>query len=184
MNHEELEDCIADVALYALGSLPNETARAVQLRLLSGCPFCVAQAEHCAGIAESLSMSVAPAEPQPRLWQRLFDRIQRHDEARERSETIKIVRSDESQWVKMPVPGVEIRRLIGDRTLLVRMEPGAVYPPHDHLQTEQTYVMQGSITGSDGVTLYAGDFSVMAAGSQHGLIRSETGCTLFVVYSD
>ena len=26
MNHEELEDCIADVALYALGSLPNETA--------------------------------------------------------------------------------------------------------------------------------------------------------------
>ena len=67
---------------------------------------------------------------------------------------------------------------------MLRMKPGAVFPKHDHPSTEQCYVLEGSITDSDGVTANAGDFVIMSGGIEHASLRSETGCTLFIAYTE
>jgi mannose-6-phosphate isomerase-like protein (cupin superfamily) len=184
MNTEELEECATEAALYALGALPAQKASAVEQRLQSGCAFCRAQVENYAAVAERLSLSVAPVEPRPELRQRLLERLELRPKLDEIPERMKIVRGKDSPWVKMPIPGVELRPLIGEKTLLVRMQAGAVFPPHDHPQAEQCYVLEGSLTDSAGVTVYAGDFVVMSKGSTHDQLHSMTGCTLFVAYAD
>jgi anti-sigma factor ChrR (cupin superfamily) len=184
MSDKDLKDCAIDVALYAWGALDPQKASAVEQRLRSGCGYCLAQAEHYAVVAEQLSLSVTPVEEAPaELRRRLLDRIER-DKSSERSERMKIVRRNDGQWVKMPFPGVEIRQLISDRTLIVRMQPDAVFPRHDHPHAEQCYVLEGSITDADGITLHAGDFVAMPGGIRNDPLHSETGCTLFIAYAN
>lgn len=81
------------------------------------------------------------------------------------------------------VPGVEVRPLLGTKTLLVRMQPAAIYPSHEHTGAEQCYVLEGSIQDESGITATAGDFVCMAAGSTHGEIRTETGCIFLIAYT-
>jgi mannose-6-phosphate isomerase-like protein (cupin superfamily) len=183
MNSEDLEDIATEAALYALGALPAEKARAVEQRLQSGCGFCAAQVERYAAVAEQLALSVVPVEPPPELRQRLLDRIEGCNRESQ-FEHMKIVRGTDAPWIKMPFPGVEIRQLIGDKTLMVRMQRGAVFPRHEHPEAEQCYVLEGSLTDSDGVTVYAGDFVVVSKGITHEPLHSITGCTLFVAYAD
>lgn len=183
MNDEDLEDVMNEAALYALGALPDEKARAVEKRLQSGCGFCAAQVECYAAVAEQLSLAVAPVEPRPELRQRLRERLARRDRGSQ-LEHMKIVRGTDAPWIKMPFPGVEMRHLIGDKTLMLRMQPGAVFPRHEHPEAEQCYVLEGSLTDSDGVTVYAGDFVVVSKGITHEQLHSVTGCTLFVAYAD
>jgi anti-sigma factor RsiW len=178
------EQCANDIALYVLGTLPAEEARSVEQRLRSGCPFCSAQATHYSAVAEHLSVSAPIVQPSPQLRQRLLDRIKPRDKAPETSEHMRIVRGKDAPWVKMPIAGVEMRPLIGDKTFMLRMRAGTEFPKHDHPHAEQCYVLEGSITDSDGVTLHAGDFVVMSGGIQHDPLRSETGCTLFIAYAD
>jgi anti-sigma factor RsiW len=181
---EALDDCAVDAALYVLGTLPPEKAGAVEQRLRSGCPYCAAQAEHYAAVAEHLSLAAAPVEPRPELRKRLLDRIKPFDAPPQAFEQRKIVRGNDGPWVKMPVPGVEMRSLIADKTFLVRMRAGTVFPKHDHAQAEQCFVLEGTITDSDGTTLRAGDFVVMSSGTQHDPIHTDSGCTLFIAYAD
>ena len=180
----EFEECAADAALYVLGALPPEESRAFELRLKGGCPYCGAQAGTFASVVEHLSLSVNPAEPRPDLRQRLLERVQPRGKPSAPSEHMTIVRSGDAPWVSMPFPGVEIRQLIGDKTLMVRMQPGAVFPQHDHPRAEQCYVLEGSITDSDGLTLQAGDFVLMSGGITHAPLHSEEGCVLLVAYTE
>jgi quercetin dioxygenase-like cupin family protein len=68
-------------------------------------------------------------------------------------------------------PGVETKVLVVDRssgllTMLIKMAPGAKLPDHEHVQIEQTYVLQGSLVCGEGVCA-AGDFVWRPAGSRH-----------------
>jgi quercetin dioxygenase-like cupin family protein len=181
---EKCEDCALDAALYALGTLPTKKALAVEQRIRSGCAFCCAQVEHYASVADQLALSVPPIQPPPELRRRLLDSLSAQPPFAESHEHRKVVRGSDAPWLKSPVPGVEMRPLIGEKTFMVRMQPGTVFPKHDHPQAEQCFVLEGSITDSDGLTLRAGDFVVMSRGTQHNPIRSETGCTLFIAYAD
>jgi len=183
---KQLDDCATDAALYALGTLAAEKAKAVELRLQSGCGFCAAQVEHYRAVAENMSLAVVPVEPPAGLRAKLMARIQA--QANGVSDTAnpdrKVVRGHDGRWSKTPIPGVEMRPLVGEKTFLVRMQPGATFPKHDHPHAEQCYVLSGSITDSDGLTLQEGDFVVMSSGIQHDPIHSATGCTLFIAYAD
>jgi anti-sigma factor ChrR (cupin superfamily) len=181
---EQCEDCATDVALYVLGSLTAEQASAVEQRLRSGCPFCSAQARQYSSVVEHLALSAKRVEPSRQLRQRLLDRLIVPDAAAAAAGHRKVVRRGDAPWVKMPIPGVEIRPLLGEKTFMVRMQPGAVFPKHDHPQAEQCYVLEGSITDSDGLTLRAGDFVVMSRDIEHEPIHSAEGCTLFISYAD
>src|SRR5581483_10299317 len=137
-------------------------------RLASGCPLCTAAVADSENVAELLSMSVAPQAPPPHLRERLMERVAANPRVPVRKNPdMTIVRGDSSPWRRSGFPGVEVRPLLRDKTLLVRMQPGAVYPHHEHSLAEQCFVLEGSVTDSDGVTAYAGDFVVMAAGSSH-----------------
>ena len=94
---DELADCSVDAALYVLGALSPENTSAFEQRLRSGCPYCSAQAEQFAMVAEYLSLAVKPVEPPADLRTRLLDRIRSRHMVSEPlpSEHMRIVRSSE-----------------------------------------------------------------------------------------
>jgi len=74
-------------------------------------------------------------------------------------------------WEKTRYPGVETKTLLADRktgllTLLLRMAPGAKLPDHEHVEIEQTYVLEGSLVCPEG-ECKAGEFVWRPAGSRH-----------------
>ena len=98
------------------------------------------------------------------------------------SSLIQVVRHDETGWLPGPAPGVEIRLLHQTKTMLVRLAPGARVPTHHHHSAEQCLVIEGRLTDGQ-VTVEAGDFVYMPAGSTHSELWSETGCKFLISYA-
>jgi anti-sigma factor ChrR (cupin superfamily) len=78
---------------------------------------------------------------------------------------------DHLPWEKTRYPGVETKTLLVERksgllTLLMKMEPGARLPDHEHVDIEQTYVLEGSLVCGEG-ECKAGEFVWRPAGSRH-----------------
>ena len=74
-------------------------------------------------------------------------------------------------WEKTRYPGIETKTLLVERktgllTLLMKMAPGARLPDHEHVQIEQTYVLEGSLLCGEG-ECKAGEFVWRPAGSRH-----------------
>ena len=74
-------------------------------------------------------------------------------------------------WEKTRFPGVEAKTLLVDRdtgvvTSLIKFAPGARLPDHEHVQIEQTYVLEGSLVCGEG-ECKAGEFVWRPAGSRH-----------------
>ena len=74
-------------------------------------------------------------------------------------------------WEKTRYPGVETKTLLVDRksgllTLLLKMAPGAKLPDHEHVEIEQTYMLEGTLECGEGVCK-AGEFVWRPAGSRH-----------------
>ena len=74
-------------------------------------------------------------------------------------------------WEKTRYPGVETKTLLVERksgllTLLLKMAPGAKLPDHEHVEIEQTYVLEGTLECGEGVCK-AGEFVWRPAGSRH-----------------
>lgn len=182
---DQVEDCRTAAALYSLGALtPGEQADFEQ-RLQSGCPLCTAEYAEYACVADGIAESVPVQNPSPSVRQRLFDRIAVAipQKPKASKDEMKLVRAGDTPWRSLPFSGVEVRPLLGQKTLLVRMQPGSVYPSHEHRYTEQCYVLEGSVIDSTGVTASAGDYICMAAGSTHQEIRTETGCVFLLAYT-
>ncbi len=73
-------------------------------------------------------------------------------------------------------PGCEAKTLLFDRrsglmTALMRFAPGAVLPDHEHVNIEQSYVLEGSLVDKEGpvagMTAAAGEFIWREPGSRH-----------------
>ncbi|HVY05657.1 MAG TPA: cupin domain-containing protein [Burkholderiales bacterium] len=74
-------------------------------------------------------------------------------------------------WRKTAFPGVEVKVLMEDKasgllTSLTRMAPGAVLPRHEHVEIEQTYVIEGRLVDAEG-EVKAGEYVWRPAGSVH-----------------
>jgi quercetin dioxygenase-like cupin family protein len=97
------------------------------------------------------------------------------------------VRATEGDW-RHQLPGIDVKLLSRDATrgiatILMRFQPGAVCPPHDHSGAEECYVVAGSCRiGS--IALSQGDFHHANAGSHHGAVISDEGCTLLLVVDE
>lgn len=74
-------------------------------------------------------------------------------------------------WQQTGVPGVSFEHFAAGPALggadsgLVRFAPGACFPSHQHHGRELTFVLQGRITFSDGVTLGPGEQRLIRGGS-------------------
>lgn len=93
--------------------------------------------------------------------------------------------SAEGEWVDTPLRGIRLKVLAVDRvrslaTLLIRAEPGAVYPSHKHHGPEECYVISGTVV-IDGRILRAGDFHHADEGSDHAEITTMDGAEVLIV---
>lgn len=68
----------------------------------------------------------------------------------------------------------------GRQTLLVKMQPGALYKPHAHDVEEECLVIEGDLSYGDFV-LRAGDYHLARPGTHHPTGTTTAGCLLHVV---
>ena len=83
-------------------------------------------------------------------------------------------------------PGIWVKPLYedadrGERTLLVRMDPGARSEPHSHEGFEQVYVLSGSFQ-DDNRLLREGDHCCRTPGVMHSAF-SEEGVLVLAIYT-
>src|SRR5246500_2753277 len=80
------------------------------------------------------------------------------------------------EWQKTRFPGCEAKTLLFDRasgllTALMKFAPGAVLPDHEHVNIEQTYVLEGHLVDKEGpakgIEARAGEFVWREPGSRH-----------------
>jgi quercetin dioxygenase-like cupin family protein len=67
----------------------------------------------------------------------------------------------------------------GLHSYLLRMEPGSVIPPHDHIVDEESIMLEGDAMIGE-LPLLAGDYHFAPKGSKHEMVRSQSGCLVFV----
>jgi anti-sigma factor ChrR (cupin superfamily) len=92
---------------------------------------------------------------------------------------------DKVPWTKTRFPGIETRMLMDDKatgmsTQLMRWAPGARLPRHEHVEIEQSYVIQGSLADHAGVCR-AGQYVWRRAGSRHDAWTDE-GCLVLAFF--
>jgi anti-sigma factor ChrR (cupin superfamily) len=78
---------------------------------------------------------------------------------------------DELPWKPTGYPGIDMKVLLqepesGLLTALFRWEPGSSLPLHEHVEIEQTWVLEGSIVDDEGEST-AGNFAWRPKGNQH-----------------
>lgn len=81
-------------------------------------------------------------------------------------------------WKPTPTPGVEMKILLeepetGLLTALFRWEPGSQLDLHEHVEIEQTFVLEGSIVDEEG-EVRAGNYVWRPKGNRH-IARSPNG---------
>jgi len=85
---------------------------------------------------------------------------------------------DQLPWKPTPTPGIDMKVLLEDQesgllTALFRWQPGTALDLHEHVEIEQTYVLQGSIVDDEG-EVTAGNYVWRPKGNRH-LARSPKG---------
>jgi quercetin dioxygenase-like cupin family protein len=95
-----------------------------------------------------------------------------------------VVRTADGDWRPAKTSGVAIRMLrrdeaSGESTFLIRVDPGARFPAHDHPGGEELYVLDGDFeVGSE--KLYAGDYLYTPPNAIHAA-SSQRGCLVLVM---
>lgn len=122
--------------------------------------------------------------PSQSLWGRLIRRI-----AQDTHPDIPVRQPSswrEPGWTEVAT-GVCCKLLVADTvhdliSMLVRLAPGAEYPPHSHAGTEELHLLHGELWINDR-RLYAGDYNRAEAGTVDRRVWSQTGCTCVLITS-
>jgi quercetin dioxygenase-like cupin family protein len=98
-----------------------------------------------------------------------------------------LVKSSEIEWKPLGeenAEGIYIKSLLFDEearrspTFLLKFEPGASYPLHNHPAGEEVFVLEGAVKfGKD--ELKAGDYLFTAPGNMHR-VSTDVGCVLLL----
>lgn len=100
---------------------------------------------------------------------------------------VTLVRSQQIDWQPLAEPGVtgiSVKVLRFDEqthrapTILLKFDPGATYPAHNHPGGEEIFVLEGDINlGKD--HLYAGDYLYTPPNGKHA-VWSKNGCVVLL----
>lgn len=88
----------------------------------------------------------------------------------------------EGQWQPF-LDGVTIKVLYerdGVLSYLLRLEPGAMLPPHRHPQDEECIVLEGRLRVGSQIELGRGGYHLAHGGALHARITTDTGATIFL----
>jgi anti-sigma factor ChrR (cupin superfamily) len=96
------------------------------------------------------------------------------------------VQEDALPWQQSRFAGIETKTLIADGTSglltsLLKMAPGARLPDHEHVEVEQTWVLEGSLECGEG-RCTAGNFVWRPAGSRHEAWAGPEGALLIGMF--
>jgi hypothetical protein len=166
---------------YLLGLLEGEEAEA--FRQLLGRDHAAQAALVSAEIA--VSAAFPPVAAPAALKGRVLAAIAPEPRAAVPGPSLGAIRAGEGKWKPSGVPGITYKRLYSDKTsglvtVLVRMEPGSVYPAHRHTGVEQCLVLEGDLIHDDHV-YGPGDFTWAEAGSLDPELHTKTGNLLLIV---
>ncbi|HEY0081052.1 MAG TPA: cupin domain-containing protein [Pyrinomonadaceae bacterium] len=91
------------------------------------------------------------------------------------------------EWSATRHEGIFLRVLRRDETtgttsVLIRMQPGSVYPAHRHTGVEEVFILQGGYRDDEGEHR-AGEYVVRVAGSVHRPVAldADEDCIMFAV---
>ncbi|MDH5857921.1 hypothetical protein E8K88_05835 [Lampropedia aestuarii] len=92
---------------------------------------------------------------------------------------------DELPWKPTPTPGIDMKVLVKDDdtgllTALFRWQPGSTLALHEHVEIEQSYVLEGEFEDDDGV-YKAGNFAWRPKGHRH-VARSPKGALVLCFF--
>jgi anti-sigma factor ChrR (cupin superfamily) len=88
-------------------------------------------------------------------------------------------------WKPTPTPGIDMKILLQDPdsgllTALFRWAPGTELALHEHVEIEQSFLLEGSLEDEEGEVL-AGDFVWRPRGNRH-VARSRTGALVLCFF--
>lgn len=179
VHHDQLRELLH---LHALRVLPADEAAIVQAHTAS-CGEC---SRHLAVLRDVVGDFVAwdtdVLRPPASLWERLVSRIGPSADG----SPPPLPDLPEPRW-SSPAPGVEVKVLAEDRernelTLLVRLAPGAEYPPHRHGGREELWMLHGELRVDD--RRYGpGEYGRAEPGTVDRRVWTETGCSCVLVTS-
>jgi len=92
---------------------------------------------------------------------------------------------DALSWKPTPTPGIDMKILLKDEatglmTALFRWAPGTALELHEHVDIEQTYVLEGSLVDDEGECT-RGNFVWRPKGSRH-VARAPEGALVLAVF--
>jgi anti-sigma factor ChrR (cupin superfamily) len=172
------------VFLHALRALPASEIPVLESHL-SVCEDCRREMEALRPIVEAFVLWPTDVlRPSASLWDRLAQRIA-GETGQQPLTSVPEPRTD-PEWEEAAT-GLTYKILAADRandriSLLVRLAPGAEYPPHRHAGLEELYLLDGELWIDD-TKLYPGEYNWAEGGSIDQRIWSEIGCTCVLLTS-
>jgi anti-sigma factor ChrR (cupin superfamily) len=172
------------VFLYALQALPSSEAAVVGAHI-AGCAECLYEMETLRPIIDSfVAWPTDLLRPTVPLWERLAQRIAAESGG---TPVVSTAAGRAGPEWRDAAPGVSFKLLATDAdrnrvSLVVRLAPGAEYPPHRHAGIEELHLLHGELMIDDR-KLYPGDYLQSEAGSVDRRVWSETGCTCILLTS-
>ena len=140
MKHSVADEQIREqLALYALGALSQQEARAVEHHLAEDCEVCASELQQFESVVEALGFSAEPATPPAGVREKLISGLAKETQAPPSlSAPLEnySLRADEGEWTETS-PGVFEKQLYSDEgrgtvTTLIKMMPGIKLPSHRH----------------------------------------------------
>jgi len=178
------EDHLETAALYALQVLSASEISAFEDHLAT-CAECQREIETLRRTINSFVFWPTDVlRPPASLWKRLSKRITEESGAEPVSPPD--APPMPAEWENV-ADGILCKLLSVDEeksrvTMLVRLAPGADYPPHRHAGIEELHLLHGELKIDD-KKLQAGDFIRGESGSVDHRVWSETGCTCVLLTS-
>jgi anti-sigma factor ChrR (cupin superfamily) len=141
------------------------------------------EAKEFAELAAELGFAGPLERPSPGLKARLMAAIEAT-----LPPGVHILRQGGKKWRPTPYPGVFYKSLFMDRetqmhTLLLKLEPGAIYPRHRHARPEQCLVVSGDVSMGEAIQLSQGDFEWAEGQTTHDGVTTRNGCELLIISS-
>jgi len=171
------------VCAYAVRALPASEAAGVKAHIAS-CPQCREELAVLRPIVHAFSAwPTDVARPEESLQERLAARLAAETGTRFAPPS---AQPAGPEW-KRVARGIECKLLARDDkrhriSMVVRLAPGAEYPPHEHADIEELHLLDGELW-IDERKLYPGDYNRAEPGTADKRVWSETGCTCVLVTS-
>ncbi len=164
-------------AEYVLGTLEGDARAEFGARLETE-PLLRAAVQEWEERLAGLGNDQGAAGPPDGLWDKIDARIDALD-----PQSTMTIRAGRGEWSEIG-PGVEwkilhVDQVCGQRSLLLKLAPGACYPAHDHSGVEECMIIEGDMIIGD-LQLHAGDYHVAQAGTRHEAVTSEKGGLVFI----